>query len=378
LNGTEVIMGIDRERLVNEFIRLVKIDSPSYKEREAMDYISCVCRELGLEVYEDDAGEKAGGNAGNLIVRMKGRKDVPAVLIMAHVDNVPPCMGIKPVIEGDVIRSDGTTVLGADDKAGAAVMLEILKALTEDGGEHGDVEAVFTIAEETGLVGSQLLDYTKIKAEYGFVLDSNGDAGTYVIKAPYYNSFRAAVYGRAAHAGVEPEKGISAIKIAAEAITQMPFGRIDFETTSNVGYICGGGANNIVADNVLLRGEIRSRNKAMLDEVTGKIAEAFEKSASSMGGRCDFEASAGYSGYSLSKDSKIVSILEKAAAACGINLCPQESGGGSDTNNLNQAGIAAVDMGLGMYNVHSVNEYLDIGGMYRTAEFLMEIIRNVE
>jgi tripeptide aminopeptidase len=374
----EANMGVDRDRLADEFIRLVRIDSPSYKEREAVDYIKGVCTGLGLDVTEDDAGQKANGNAGNLIVRMKGNKNVPCMLIMAHVDTVAPCIGIKPVIEDGVIRSDGTTVLGADDKAGAAVMLEILKTLSGNDVGHGDIEAVFTIAEETGLVGSQLLDYTKIDARYGFVLDSCGKPGTYVTKAPYYYSFRVAVYGRSAHAGVEPEKGVSAIKIAADAISKMPFGRIDFETTSNVGYICGGGANNIVADNVLVKGEIRSRNKSMLDEVTRKINEAFEGSAKELGGRCEVEVSPGYSGYSLLPDSKIVSFLEKAAMKCGISLDPEESGGGSDTNNLNRAGIMSVDLGIGMNNVHSVNENISIDSMCEMTGFLLEIIKSIE
>jgi tripeptide aminopeptidase len=371
-------MGINRDRLVNEFITLVKIDSPSYKEREVIDHLKDTCIRMGLEVTEDDTGTKVGGNAGNLIVRKKGNRDAPAVVLMAHVDTVTPCCGIKPVIEGDMIRSDGTTVLGADDKAGVAVILEILRALEEDGAGHGDIEAVFTIGEESGLVGSGHLDYSKIKAKYGFVLDTGGEAGTYVTKAPYYYGFRAAVSGKSAHAGVEPEKGVSAIRIAAEAITKMPFGRIDYETTSNIGSISGGGANNIVADSAVVNGEIRGRNKARLDEITARITGAFEEAAKTAGGKCDIQVSQGYSGYSLSQDSKLVTIIEKAAEICGISPNPEESGGGSDTNNLNGAGITAVNMGVGMNNVHSVGENISMDSMCRIAGFLMEIVKSIE
>jgi len=371
-------MGVSSERIAGAFMDLVMIDSPSLEEREVMDRIRSICESMGLDVYEDDTGTKINGDSGNLIVRMKGNKEAPAVLLMAHADTVPPCRKIKPVRDGDIITSDGTTVLGADDKAGVAVILETLRVLDEDSIAHGEIEAVFTVGEEIRLLGSKNLDYSGLKAKYGFVLDSNGSIGTYVKKAPFHNNISFTVKGKSAHAGIEPEKGISAIKIAADAITRIPFGRIDGETTTNIGVIIGGKATNVVTEEVFVKGEARSRNRARLDEVTDRIKTAFEETARAHGGECQTRIDLEYSGYSVDPGSEIVSILTAAAGECGITLQPEESGGGSDVNNVITAGIETVDLGIGMNNVHSVSENIKISDMAKAAEFMIEIIKAVE
>jgi len=223
---------VNRERLVNEFLELTGIDSLTKKERKMADALKARLEVMGYEVYEDDAGKKVGGEAGNIICTVKGTKKVPAIMFAAHMDTVEPGIGKKAVIDGDIIRTDGSTVLGGDDVSGIVCILEALRVIKETGEEHGDIQVVFTIAEEGGLYGSKNLDYSKIYAKYGFVMDSNGPIGTVAVKAPSQDKILVTVEGRAAHAGLSPEKGVDAIRIAVAAISGMKLGRIDHETLS--------------------------------------------------------------------------------------------------------------------------------------------------
>lgn len=369
---------VNRERMVNEFIELVKIDSLSKKERHMADALKSKLEGMGFAVYEDDAGEKIGGNAGNIICTVKGEKKVPAVLLMAHMDTVVPGIGKKPVIDGNFIKTDGTTVLGGDDVAGIESILEAVRVLKEKGIKHGDIQIVFTVAEESGLWGSKSLDYSKIYAKYGFVLDGGGPIGTVAVKAPSQNQIDVVVKGKAAHAGMEPEKGISAIQIASEAISQMRLGRIDPETTANVGVISGGHATNIVCNRVEVKAEARSRDEQKLNLQTNHMKECFDNAAAKFGGTVEFKSELMYPAYNIKENDTIVSILRKASKAAGIRLILEATGGGSDTNIINGKGIQAVDLSVGMDKVHSVEEQISIDGLVKTVEFLVEIIKTVE
>mgnify|MGYP000856146330 CR=1 FL=1 len=369
---------VNRDRMVNEFIELVKIDSLSKKERQMADALKSKLESMGFEVYEDDAGEKIGGNAGNIICTVKGEKAVPAVLLMAHMDTVVPGIGKNPVIDGDYIKTAGSTVLGGDDVAGIEVILEALRVLKEEGIEHGDIQAVFTVAEEVGLWGAKNLDYGKIYAKYGFVLDNGGAVGSVAITAPSQNRIDVVVKGKAAHAGMEPEKGINAIKIASEAISRMKLGRIDEETTANIGIISGGQATNIVCDRVEIRGEARSRDEKKLEIQTAHMRECFEGAAARFGGSVEFKSELEYPAYSIKEDDAIVSILRKASKEAGLELILEATGGGSDTNIINGKGIQAVDVSVGMDKVHTVEERIRIDDMVKAAEFVVEIIKAVE
>ena len=237
---------INKKRMVDEFLELVSIDSVSRKERRMADTLKAELKTMGYEVAEDDAGEKIGGDTGNLICTVKGTKPVPAVMLTAHMDTVEPGRGKKPIVDGEYIRTDGTTVLGGDDVSGIVCVLEALKVLRENGLQHGDIQIVFTVAEEVGLLGSKNLDLSKIYAKYGIVLDGDGAIGSIAVKAPSQYKMNVAVKGKAAHAGVSPEKGISAIQMAAAAISGMKLGRIDFETTANIGAIPTSSAKGLI------------------------------------------------------------------------------------------------------------------------------------
>jgi tripeptide aminopeptidase len=368
---------INKDRMVEEFISLISIDSLSRNERKMADALKKKLQDIGYEVMEDDAGEKIGGNAGNIICNIKGSKDVPALMLTAHMDTVQPGIWKKYIIEGGYIKTDGTTVLGGDDAAGLACVLESLKVLKENNIEHGDIQIVFTIGEEEGLFGAKNLDYSKIYAKYAVVLDSHGPIGTVAVKAPSLKKIAVKVTGKAAHAGLEPEKGINAIKIASEAISKMTLGRIDSETTANIGVINGGNATNIVCESVNIQAEARSMNKQKLDRQTAHMKDCFEMAARKFGGSVEFKSEMDFPSFSIPEDSPIIDIMKKAADAAGIKLVLEDSGGGSDTNIINSKGIQAVNISVGMDKVHTVDEQISIDDMVKAAEFVTSIIKNI-
>jgi tripeptide aminopeptidase len=369
---------VNRDRMVNEFIQLVRIDSLTRNERKMADALKEKLKELGVDFTEDGAGEKIGGNTGNIIGTVKGDRPVPAILLAAHMDTVVPGIGKKPVIEDGYIRSDGTTILGGDDAAGIECILEALRVLKEDGIPHGDIQVAFTVAEEGGLFGSKNLDYSLIYAKYGFVMDGDGPIGSFAVRAPSQNKMFVVVRGKASHAGISPEKGVSAIQIASEAIAGMRLGRIDFETTANIGTINGGVETNIVCERVDIKAEARSRSASKLDGQTSHMRECFERAAQKYGGSVEFRTELEYPSYDIAEDSDVVKILEKAAKSIGIELKPTETGGGSDTNIINGKGIQAVDLSVGVELFHSVEERILIEDLVKAAEFLTAIISNIE
>lgn len=369
---------VNRNRLVDEFIELVKIDSLSLKERQMCDTLKGKLTELGHAPIEDDAGQKVGGQCGNIICTVKGSKNVPAVLVSAHMDTVVPGIGKNPVIDGDIIRSDGTTILGGDDAAGIAIILETLKVLKENNIAHGDIQIAFTIAEEIGLKGAKNLDYSHIYAKYGFILDSDGKIGCAAVKAPSQNKINVVIKGKAAHAGIEPENGISAFSIMSDAVASMKLGRIDEETTANIGIVNGGIATNIVCDRVEIAAEARSRNQSKLEAQTRHMRECFEKASAKWGGTVEFTAEMEYPAFNVAKDSEIVKIMEAAAVESGLVFEGITTGGGSDTNIFSSKGMQAVDLSVGMMNVHSVSERIAITDMENAVRFLAAIINNVK
>ncbi len=369
---------VNKQRMLDEFVALVKIDSLSLGERQMADVLKTKLETMGFKVYEDDTGSKIGGNAGNLIFSVKGVKAVPPVIVMAHMDTVTPGTGKKPVVEGNIIKSDGTTILGGDDLAGVVCILETLRVLKEDDLEHGDIQVAFTVAEEIGLMGAKHLDYSMINAKYGFVLDDGGEIGSVAVRAPSQDKIHVVVKGKAAHAGVAPEKGINAIQIAAEAISTMKLGRIDHETTANIGVINGGLATNIVCDRLEIQAEARSRDESKLKAQTSHMKECFETAAKKYGGSVEFKSELMYPAFNISASEPIIGILEKASVKVGVQLKLEATGGGSDTNIINGAGIQAVDVSIGMDKVHSVEEQICIDDMVKAAEFLTAIITSVE
>ncbi|MDI7275201.1 MAG: M20/M25/M40 family metallo-hydrolase [Anaerolineae bacterium] len=356
---------IDEQRLVSSFLALARIDSLSSQEQEVGEWVAAALRDLGAEVERDEVG--------NLLGRLSGRGE--PLLLNAHLDTVGPVGGIEPVLADGVIRSDGRTILGADDKAGVAIILEVVRAATEHGVPLPPLDLLFTVQEEIGLRGARAFDMSRLRAREGIGLDSGGVPGTVAVSAPTHDNLTAIVHGAAAHAGAEPEKGISAIVVAAEAITRMPLGRIDEETTANIGLISGGRALNIVPDLVEVKGEARSRDPARLEAQVRSMVSAFEEAAARHGATVDVEVTRVYVGYRLGPDEPIIRLLAAGAAEAGLELNCIATGGGSDANIFNAAGIRIVNISCGMDQVHTTHEQIAVGEMVRCAEWLLACLR---
>ncbi len=375
---------INQERIKNLLLELIQIDSHSRKERDVAERIKQYCEELGAEVSIDDAGEKVGGNSGNVIARFKGTiPDAEPIMMSAHMDTVVPGEGVKPIVEGDIIRSDGTTVLGGDDKSGCAVIIETIRCLKEQNIPHTDIEAIFSICEEVGLLGAKNVDVSQIRSKYGIVFDSD-DPGFLFTKGPSANHLEFKVHGLESHAGVAPEEGISAIRIAAEAIANMKLGRIDHETTANIGVIEGGKATNIITNLVTLKGEARSLSEEKLKAQCDHMVQCFEEAAAkyevtvadkTTKASVESNVSEEYYSMDVPDESRVVQLVIQAASRMGLEVKTMASGGGCDANIFNRKGIQCANLGTGMRAIHTVNEWLDVKDMYASAEMTLEILK---
>jgi tripeptide aminopeptidase len=375
---------INRERMTETVLDLVRIDSHSKEEKQVADYLGRALREAGCEVRVDDAGEKVGGNTGNVIARLPGTKaGAPPLLLSAHMDTVTPGKGVKPVREADRIRTDGTTILGGDDKSGCAIALEIVRTLRDSSLPYGDIDVVFSICEEIGLLGAKHFDATSIKSRRAIVLDAT-DASKLFTRAPSADHFEFVVHGLEAHAGMAPETGISAVRVAAEAIAAMPLGRIDQRTTSNVVIVDGNGPTNVVPNRCVVRGEARSLDDATLDATTAAIRACFQDAASrataTAAGRLhrawiEERTEREYESMALDDASPTVQLVLQAAIAVNRSVATATIGGGSDANVYNRRGIESAVLGTGMRDIHTVNEWLHLDDFYASASIVLECVR---
>jgi len=365
--------------VVSYFLDLIVIDSESKKERAIADKLKRDLEELGAIVEEDDCGLKFGGNAGNLYAYFPGVINKKPILLCAHCDTVVPGKGIKPTIENGRIFTDGTTVLGGDDKSGIAEILMAIKQIKDKGIAHPPIEVLITVSEEIGLLGAKNFDISKLQADFGYALDTH-QVGEVVIGAPSQNSLQINFYGKEAHAGVEPEKGLNAICLAAEAITAMPKGRIDFETTCNIGIIQGGSATNIVPKEVLVKGEARSHNKVKLQKVCEEIEQAVISTVKKFnvnGAQASFhfELNKEYEAFLIDRNAPVVTLAEKALQNLHLPVDIKVGGGGSDANIFNAKGLPTVILGTGMNKVHTTDEDILVDELYRGTAFVEELIR---
>ena len=362
------------QRLVDQFIAMAKISSPSRQEGRLAAYLKPELEALGFTVEFDNAGELAGGDAGNLIATLAGDPDIEPIVLSCHMDTVTPCIGVTPIIEDGVIRSDGTTILGGDDKAGIAAILEGVRRIRERGVRHGLIQAVFTICEEVGMHGAMGLDYSKIRAKHAFILDADGPIGQILVRGPAKDAIHVVIHGRSAHAGLKPEAGISAIQVAARAIERMKLLRIDEETTANLGQISGGGATNIVTDRVELTAEARSLTNEKLDAQGTHMKTCFEDAAREFGATVEVNIERSYFAFSLDADEPVVRHCTTAIRHLGLTPTLTSTGGGSDCNVFNRLGMKAIDLSIGMTDVHTCKESLRIDDLELTARFVEALI----
>lgn len=369
-------MLINEERLLEEFFELVKIDSETGQETEIAKVLKEKFSNLGLEVIEDGSKSTTGHGAGNLICNWKGTKDsVDPIYFTSHMDTVVPGKAINPSIKDGYIISDGTTILGADDKAGLAAILETIRTVNENNLEHGDVQFVITVGEESGLVGAKALDPSMLHAKYGYAIDSNGDVGDIIVAAPTQAKVFAVIKGKTAHAGVAPEKGVSAITLAAKAIAKMPLGRIDDETTANIGRFEGGKQTNIVVDHVEILAEARSLDPKKMEVQVKKMKDAFENTAKEFGGTAEVSVKVMYPGYKQQEGDLVVEVARNAAKAIGRESKLLKSGGGSDANVIAGHGIPTVNLAVGYEEIHTTNERIKVEDLVKVTELVTAIIQ---
>jgi len=366
---------VDKERLTNEFLELVQIDSETKNEAEIAVVLTNKFTELGLEVIEDDSKSKTGHGAGNLICNLKGNlAGVDPIYFTSHMDTVVPGNQIKPLIKDGYIVSDGSTILGADDKAGIAAILEVIRTLQENKTSHGDLQFIITAGEESGLIGAKALDKSLLKAKYGYALDSNGDVGDIIVAAPTQAKLHVVVKGKTAHAGVAPETGVSAITLAAKAISDMSLGRIDEETTANIGSITGGQQTNIVCDHVDIHAEARSLVTEKMEAQVAHMKERFESTAEEYGGHAEVNTEVMYPGFKQQAGDEVVEIARQAAESIGLQSKLMESGGGSDANIFAGFNIPTVNLAVGYEEIHTTNERIAVADLVKTAELVQSIV----
>jgi tripeptide aminopeptidase len=353
-------MEIDKKRLLDTFINIVKIDSESGYEREMISYLEQEMNALSFKTEVDKIGNLICSNSNN-----------PKLLLAAHVDTVTPGKNIRPIIKDNLIKTDGSTILGTDDKANVSAILEILKVLKENNNQ-APIEVVFTIGEEIGLIGSKNLDYSRIKSTQGLNLD--GEAGEIDIAEPSMMFFDIEITGRAAHSGMEPEKGISAIRIAAEAICVLDLGRIDDETTANIGIIQGGTAINTIPEKVIIKAEIRSRNEEKFNYQVNKLVTAFEQASKRYGGSVKIESKKTSQAYRISETDDLVQTLKQNFIKNEIKPDILEITAASDANNFQKNGIKCVTTGTFGKKYHTTQEYLEIDKFILATSSILDTI----
>ena len=326
---------INTARLAQIFKFLVEIDSVSKEEGAIAQALKKILEELGAETTFDAAGEKIGSQSGNLIAKFKGPAAVPPLLLSAHMDTVEPGRGIQAILREGVFESDGTTILGADDKSAIAILIEAIRTLQENQLPHGPLELVLTVCEEIGLMGAKHLDFSLISAPYGYVLDATDTQGI-ITRAPAANHLEFEIYGKDAHAGASPEKGINAILLASRAIAGLEIGRIDPETTANIGIIKGGLATNIVPNRVTVKGEVRSHDENKLARITGKIVGAFKAAVDTYEApladenlpRLEVKVEPDFNRTFIPADHPVVTLACEAAGNLGRPMQTKMTGGG--------------------------------------------------
>jgi len=364
-----------QQSLLEYFLSLVRIDSESKQEGAVARQVADDLRALGAHVEFDRANEQTGGEVGNLYARFNGMAGREPILFSAHFDTVKPGCGVKPQIRDGYVYSDGTTVLGSDDKSGIAQIVWAIKELVEAGEPFAPIELLFTVSEEIGLLGAVHADYSLIRSRYGYALDSH-TVGEFMTEAPTQYNIEYIVGGVAAHAGVEPEKGVNAIQVAARGIAAMQLGRIDENTTCNVGVIEGGTATNIVPNRVRLNCEVRGHDNANIEKVVNAMNAAMEQAvAGAPGATLEKKLYDRYERFSIPNDDFVTRLAVAAAEAVGCKPRTFRGGGGSDANIFNQKGIRSIVAGTGMDKVHTVHERIALDELERGYLWVKEVIR---
>ena len=370
---------INKKRLLETFFELLKIKSPSRDEKQIADYVSDILRSLGLTVIKDDAGKKIGSNAGNIIALLEsncenGATRTQPLFFGAHLDTVSVNGEIKPEIrDKKIVNKNKNCILGGDDKAAIAAIIEAIRTIKDFKIKTGNIYLIFTITEEVGLLGSKNMNLKPLKAKYGFVFDGDGDIGKIFNQAPFHNAIDITIIGKAAHAGISPQKGINAIQVASHAISKMKLGRIEPGTTCNIGTIEGGVATNIIPEKVQIKAEARSLQEERLKELTGRIINDFETCAKENGAKARFKVKREYDGFKIPENELPIVMAKNVFKKLKVKSKILSTVGGSDVNILNSKGKMAINLSAGMENVHSSKEYVKIAELEKLTALILEL-----
>ncbi len=363
--------------VVDLFLELATIPSPSGEERAVADSVLAYLSGVGLAVDEDEAGRAIGSTAGNLLCRLPATEPGGVALFLcAHLDTVPPLDAIEPVIDaGGTIRNSNAAILGADNKAAVAVMLDAARRIVAEARPHGGVELLFTPKEEVGLLGAAAFDESRLEATTGFVYDHAAPIGYVVLGAPFQRALDVTFHGRAAHAGMYPEEGRSAVVAAARAIADLRLGRLDADTTANVGLIDGGSARNVVPERCSLALDLRSHDEAALNELVQETLDTLTFAAGV--GECELEVQVrpGASGYRFRRSDLPVRLAEQALGRAGYGPELGLSGGGADANVFNERGLACLNLANGMANIHTPDEEIALADLEGMVEVTLELVQ---
>jgi tripeptide aminopeptidase len=369
--------------VVDLFTELAAISSPPGEERPVADVVARYLRDLGLTVDEDDAGAAVGSNAGNLYCRVEanGNGGGTPIFLCAHLDTVPPEGPLEPVIEDGIVRNAGGTILGADNKSAVAAMLEGTRRVLAENRPHSGIELLFTPKEEVGLLGAAAFDQRRLLARVGYVYDQAAPIGDVILGAPYSQALEVRFHGRAAHSGMYPEEGRSAVVAAARAISDLRLGRVDEETTANVGLIEGGSAGNIIPEWCTLTAEARSHDERKLGELVQEMVDAFAFAAGLEDCEVETKVSKSYKGYRFKRDDEVVRIAHAALERSGYAPSYGLSGGAADANVFNERGLACLNLANGMQDIHTPDERItvdDLEGMVEVTLALFDVARNAD
>ena len=358
------------------FLELAAIESPPGQERAVADRVIGELQAIGLDVEEDDAGSKIDSTIGNLLCRLPGRLDGGTpIFFCAHLDTVPPQGPLEPVVgEDGFVRNAGGTILGADNKSAVVAMIEAARRIVGEGRPHAGVELLFTPKEEVGLLGAGAFDHTRLEAELGFVYDQAAPIGEVILGAPSQRSLLVRFHGRPAHSGMVPEEGRSAIVAAARAIADLRLGRIDEETTANVGLIRGGSARNIVPEWCELEAEARSHDARKLADLVQEMLDTFAFAASVAECTLETEVSETYQGYLFKDDDSIVRLAALALERCGYELVPTLTGGGADANVFNSRGLPCLNLANGMREIHTADEHIAVADLETMVDVTLALV----
>jgi tripeptide aminopeptidase len=361
--------------VVDLFTELAALPSPPGDERGVADVVTRYMRDLGLSVEEDDAGEQVGSTMGNLLCRIEPNGDGGTpIFLCAHLDTVPPDGPLEPVIDDGVIRNAGGTILGADNKAAVAVMLDATRRVVAENRRHAGIELLFTPKEEVGLLGATAFDHERLHARVGYVYDQAAPIGDVILGAPHSHAMEVRFHGRAAHSGMYPEEGRSAVVAAARAIADLRLGRVDDETTANVGIIRGGTAGNIIPEWCTLDAEARSHDERKLADLVQEMIDAFAFAAGLEDCEVETRVSKSYRGYRFKPDDPVVRIAHVALERSGYTPSYGLSGGAADANIFNERGLSCLNLANGMLDIHTPDERIAVQDLERMVEVTLALV----